>query len=259
LLCTIKVKTNRLNLKQKNKQTMRTTITFILIITSTLIFAQKKQALTAFTEFSIGVNNTGFSSKSNIESRNDNAWQAGISRRHQLTQRFDLSYGAALVAAKHQAIFEETTVAFVDKGMRGYSHTYFRVPLEVSFKPIVNKSFFVSGGFNMSTDVHNVSQESFVRTQYVDDSGYRYERPTEKSIRQFRETGTLDLGVRVGAGARVNFNKMVISVSAAYNQGLVTKDMGLKQHAFEFQISTTMPRFGRTSKGHSTNAGNWMN
>jgi hypothetical protein len=238
---------------------MRTILTLILVITSTLIFAQKRQALMAFTEISGGVNYTQFNNTKNIESRGDNAWQFGISRRHQLNQRFDLSYGAFLVAAKHQAIFEETTVAFVDKGMRGYSHQYFRVPLDVYFKPIAGHSFFVSGGFNMSSDVHNVSSESFIRTQYVDDSGLRYERPTEKSIRQFRETGTLDFGVRLGAGARVNFNKMVFSVSAAYNQGLVNKDMGLKQHAFEFQISTTIPHFHTKHGGSSTNAGRWMN
>lgn len=238
---------------------MRTILTLVLLITSNLIFGQKNKALTAFTEISAGVNYTQFPSSALLETRGDNAWQAGISRRHQLTHRFDLSYGASLVAAKHQAIFEETTVAFMDKGMRGYSHTYFRVPLDVYFKPLVNKSFFVNGGFNMSTDIHNVSAESFIRTQYVDDSGYRYERPTEKSIRQFRETGTLDLGVRVGAGARINFNKMVYSVSVAYNQGLINKDMGLKQRAFELQISTTLPRFNMKRKGFSTNTGHWMN
>ena len=238
---------------------MRTILTLIILITSTLIFGQNNKALMAFTEISAGVNYTQFNSKSLIETRGDNAWQAGISRRHQLSHRLDLSYGASLVAAKHQAIFEETTVAFVDKGMRGYSHTYFRVPIDVYFKPLANKSFFVSGGFNMSSDVHNVSTESFIRTQYVDDSGYRYERPTEKSIRQFRETGTLDLGVRVGAGARINFNKMVYSISIAYNQGLVNKDMGLKQHAFEFQLSTTIPHFNTKHKGYSTNASHWMN
>jgi hypothetical protein len=238
---------------------MRTILTLIILITSTLIFGQKKQALTAFTEISAGVNYTQFRSSAVIETRGDNAWQAGISRRHQLTNRFDLAYGASLVAAKHQAIFEETTTAFVDKGMRGYSHVYFRVPLDVSFKPIPNKSFFVSGGFNMSTDIHNVSSESFIRTQYVDDSGYRYEKPTEKSIRQFRETGTLDLGVRVGAGARVSFNKMVYSISVAYNQGLLNKDMGLKQHAFECLISTTLPQLGGKRRGSSTNPGHWMN
>jgi hypothetical protein len=236
---------------------MRTIFTFILVITSTLIFAQKRQALMAFTEISGGVNYTQFNNTQNIETRGDNAWQFGISRRHQLSQQFDLSYGASLVAAKHQVIFEETTVAFVDKGMRGYSHQYFRVPIDVYFKPIVGKSFFVSGGFNMSSDVHNVSSESFIRTQYVDDSGYRYERPTEKSIRQFRETGTLDLGVRLGAGARIHFNKMVYSVSVAYNQGLINKDMGLKQHAYELQISTTIPHFHTKHSG--TNTRTWMN
>ena len=241
-----------------NKTKMRATLTLGFCLSITFLFSQNKRALREFTEITGGMNYTQFTGEKAASQRGDWGWQFGMSRRHQLNHTLDLSYGAELISVKHQVLFEETTTAYVDKGFRGYDHTYFRVPVDVYYQPIARNPFFISGGLNMSSDVHNVSAETFIRTQYVDDSGYRYEHPTEKSIRKFRETGALDIAVRLGVGTRIHMHKMVYSVSIAYNQGLLNKDMGLKQQQLECQMTMTLPRFKASNKSFSLNPGNWL-
>ena len=145
---------------------MRTTLTFFFAFLSICLFAQKNHALSSYTEISAGVNYAQFTGNKALSQRGDYGWAFGMSRRHELNKVLDLSYGASLVSVKHQVAFEETQLAtvYMDKGFRSYNHTYFRVPIDIYYHPFAKRNLFVSGGFNMSSDVSNVSTESFIRS-----------------------------------------------------------------------------------------------
>jgi Outer membrane protein beta-barrel domain len=243
---------------------MRTTLTFILAVCLTSVFAQSTDTLPtaiASTEFIIGVNNTSVSSRnaSIIDAYGDNGFQVGIIRKYPVGKRSTFSFGMNFMTAKHQLTFKGKTVAFDDQGIRAYNNLYFRVPVQWTISPKANSPFYVSAGLNLSSTLQNRSTETFLRTSYMDDAGTRYDKPVEKNINRYREVASLDLGIRIGTGVNFNFAKTAFSAGVFYNQGLLVKDMGFRQRQIEFQLGMTLPSFKRVQKETTHTPGYWMN
>lgn len=247
---------------------MRTTLTTCFTLSVSLLFAQNADPKTsesvapsASTEMVIGFNHTSVTTRtaSILDARAGVGFQVGILRKYTIGKKAAFSFGMNVMNAKHQVAFKEKTIAYNDEGVRNYSNVYFRVPLDVTFSPKANKPFYVSGGFNIGSALQNRSSETFVRVTQVDDAGARYEKPVEKTISQYREVSPLDLGIRVGAGMKFNFNKMAFNAGVFYNQGLLNKDMGFRQRQVEFQLGMTLPRVKHADNDAVPTPGNWMN
>ena len=256
--------TNKRSNKFLNDNTMRTTLTFILSLGFTSIFAQNIDSVSvnSSTEFVMGVNNTSIASKNAniISAYGDYGFQAGIIRKYKIGQRSTFSFGMNFMTVKHQLTFTGKTTAFDEQGVRSYSNVYFRVPLDWTMAPSAKSPFYLSAGLNLSSALQNRSVERFLRTSYMDDAGISYTKPVEKNFNQYREIGTLDLGVRVGAGMKFNFAKTAFNVGVYYNQGLLVKDMNFRQRQVEFQLGVALPHIKRVQKESATTApGYWMN
>lgn len=245
-----------------NNNTMRTTLSVAFALLCTSLFAQNPDSLStgATTELVVGINNTSVTARNAYitDARGDNGFQVGILRKYSVGKRSAFSFGMNVMSVKHQVAFTGKTVAFEDRGIRAYNNLYFRVPLDWTFTPKANRPFFMSAGLNLSSALQNRSTEAFLRTSYMDDAGARFEKPVEKTITQYREVATLDLGVRVGGGVNFKFNKTVFSASAYYNQGLLNKDMGFRQRQIEFQLGMTIPQIKRTQRDMSRTPAAWL-
>ena len=247
---------------------MRTTLTSCFALSVSLLFAQNSEskssesvASNASTEMVIGLNHTSVTARNApiVDARADIGIQVGLLRKYTIGKKSTFSFGMNVMTVKQQVAFKEKTIAYNDEGVRNYNNVYFRVPLDVIFSPKANKPFYMSGGFNISSALQNRSAETFLRVTQVDDAGARYEKPVEKTISQYREVSPLDLGIRVGAGMKFNFNKMAFNAGVFYNQGLLNKDMGFRQRQIEFQLGMTLPHVKHADNDAAPTPGNWMN
>lgn len=243
---------------------MRTTLTFIFATCFTFLFAQDIDtlpAVTASTDFIIGFNNTSVTVRNTdiIDAYGDNGFQVGVMRKYPIGKRSTFSFGANMMTVKHQLTFKGQTVAFNEEGLRAYNNLYFRVPVEWAYSIKANSPYFVSGGLNLSSAIQNRSTEVLLRTVYMDDFGKKFENPYQKNLSGYREVASLDLGVRVGGGAKFRFSKVDFTAAVYYNQGLLTKDMNFRQRQVEFQLGMTLPSIRRVQKSTSQAPGYWMN
>jgi hypothetical protein len=214
---------------------------------------ERKAKLTRFTEIHFGINNTTFPNTANANMYSDNAFQIAITKRHQLASRLDLSYGAAVVKVNHQMTYLETKDKFQDVGERGYNTTYFRVPVDLYYEVVSKKPHFITAGVNVNSSLLNYSAESFTRINSDN---------TAKEMWKYRETALLDLGLRIGVGTRMQVGTSVVSMTIAYNQGTIVKDMGLKQRQIECMVSMSIPKKWKIKgmgTSYKSNPAPWLN
>ncbi len=247
---------------------MRTTLTSCFALFVSLLFAQTPDntgvaeiSSNASTQLVVGFNNTSVTARkaSITDAQSNFGYQIGVLRKYVLGKHTAFSFGMNVVTTKQQVGFKEKTIAYYDEGIRNYNNLYFRVPLDVTYSPKAHMPLYLSAGFNISSALQNRSTETFLRVTQVDDAGARYEKPVEKTISQYREVSPLDLGIRVGAGMKFNFNKMAFNAGVFYNQGLLNKDMGFRQRQVEFQLGMTLPQIKRAERDVTPTPGDWMN
>lgn len=226
---------------------MKKSILFLFFTaTAALAFAQRDSIVDfkeATTHVLIGANQSfiqPFGDKDIILADGGSGFQVGILREHPLSIRTSLTFGLVFSRVQNQLVYREETVAYKEYGVRNYLTHYINMPFDFQRTLDKKQNWYLKAGLSLNYAVNDQSYENWERLHHLGDGGEKIEPALSETQFKYREIRGFDFVARLGFGRQIHTRLADFTLSMAYGQGLIKKDMNFRQGVLELNLTTRL-------------------